>query len=616
MKKHLMLRLLPLLCLTAQLNAADAEKKLNPSYKARTKKEAIQDYNTSNPSLATLSPVTVTANSTIQDELLSPKSVSIYTKEDIRKSGVTSLMDFFKYYTEIQTEPSFGNVLNPQLSLRGFGNGDGYQNINIIVDGVTLNQIDQVPQQLGSVPVNSIEKIEVVKSDGAVVYGDNAAAGTIIIRTNNSFDRKQLYGNLRTSFGTYDTTLTHLNLGSVTDYKGLKILADGNFSYLDSNGKKAVLEDGTQDTIENINGRAALGFQKDNLEVLTSFIKDDANVVYMGAMDLAEFYTNPNISVTRGSRNIVHKEDWMTTLRYKFNERFNLMYSYANKSRDSKFPAFGSIRSYEGEDHRLTLQTHQDKFAVLAGLDYNFNEREDNFVQTRTSKENVAGFLSADFFVDDQLTVNAGFRQAFIKYDNFNSATNSRLVSSVNPSSYNISANYAFEKNDAIFANYIHAFQSPDIDRFFFANFLANPVTTSFNFDINTMTMDTYSLGYKHMDDDLKVKAEFYYSDLNNEIFFKQTGPFNGINTNFDNSEKYGIDLSLFKNFGWLHGSINYLYTETRARLGTGYFEISNQPKHIVLATIGKEFTSPAAAFALPYGKLNAQIPIRRLCPG
>ena len=92
-------------------------------------------------------------------------------------------------------------------------------------------------------PINTIEKIEVVKSGGAVVYGDNSAAGTIIIRTNNSFDKKSFYGSIRSGFGTYNTKLEHINLGSVSNFKGFKVLADGNFTYFDAEGKKSVLPD-------------------------------------------------------------------------------------------------------------------------------------------------------------------------------------------------------------------------------------------------------------------------------------------------------------------------------------------------------------------------------------
>ena len=578
----------PCLFFSTQLQAEE-EKDLKPSYKMPSTKAAVKAYNVDLKNKSLLSPITVTANSTITDELLSPKAVTIYSKNDITRSGANSLLDFFKYNTEIQADPSYGNVLNPQLSMRGFGNGDGYQNINVIVDGVSLNQIDMVPQQLGSVPINSIEKIEVVKSSGTVLYGDNSAAGTIVIRTNNSFDRKQFYGSVRSGFGSYNTKTEYINLGSVTDFNGIKVLADGNFSYLDSEGKKPVLPDGEKDITADLNGKATFGVQKDNFEILTSFVKDDANVVYTGNMTLDAFNQNPNASTTTGQRNIIHKEDWVTSLKYKINDNFNLAYIYGNKTKDSKFPAYSFLPHYEGNDHRFTLQAVQDNFVILSGFDYNNNSR--STTDNATSKENVADFISGDYFINDRLSLNAGFRQAFITFDNENTASKMNLSKSLSPSGYNAALNYSLSKTDTLFSSYAHAYQSPDIDRFFTTIYDSNflPIGTAFNGFINSMAMDTYSFGAKHLEDDLKLKAEFYYTDLTNEIYYNSS---TFTNTNYNKSSKYGIELSGSKEFDLFYSSFNYVYTATNAKVEQQTYQIGAQPEHVIIATIGKQFVS------------------------
>jgi iron complex outermembrane receptor protein len=114
------------------------------------------------------------------------------------------------------------------------------------------------------------------------------------------------------------------------------------------------------------------------------------------------------------------------------------------------------------------------------------------------------------------------------------------------------------------------------------------------------MESDTYLIGYKHLEDDLKVKAEFYFSDLNNEIYFNSNS---FINTNFDRSEKLGVELSAHKDFGYFFTGVNYVYTDTRAIVGSQAFQISAQPKHLVLATLGVPFTS--TLLPLPYHVLS-----------
>ena len=69
--------------------------------------------------------------------------------------------------------------------MRGYGSENGFQNIVITVDGQRLNNIDLSPQLIGAIPLGNIERIEISKGSGSVVYGDGAMAGAIQIYTKN-----------------------------------------------------------------------------------------------------------------------------------------------------------------------------------------------------------------------------------------------------------------------------------------------------------------------------------------------------------------------------------------------------------------------------------------------
>lgn len=584
-----------LLLATAALSihAEEGPNTLKPSHQFPTNQEAIKAYNVDNPDQAILSPITVTASASLLDELLSPKSVSIYSKEDIKKSGANTLLNFFKYNTTLQIDPSSGNPLTPKISMRGFGIQDGYQTINIIVDGVSINAIDMVPQQIGSIPLQSIEKIEILNSSGSVLYGDNSAAGTIIIQTNNSFNREKLFGSLKAGGGTYANRIADAHIGSVTEFHDVKLLADAQFSYSGSDGKKQVLADnnvwpgGRRDINENLNGKATWGFKAGDFEATASYHKNNSKVFYTGSLSHEKFSKDPDQDVTGGTRLISRDEDITTSLKYKINEVFNLSYTFGktDRTRETTWSSgYGSDQHYDGHNHRFVLQTIQDRFIVKTGFDYKFNERANTNSTEFTSKENIAGFFSGDFFITDRLSLNAGFRQAYISFNH--KSSNPLLTSTESPNAYNAALNYSLLKNDALFFSYQHAYQSPDIDRFFTTPW-GQP--TEFNAFIDTMTMDTYSTGYKHIDDTLKIKLDLYYSDLKKEIFYN-TATYR--NTNYGSSEKYGIELSLYKNFDFFDANINYTYTDTRAKLGTGVYEIGGQPHHVILASVGKQFTS------------------------
>src|SRR5690606_36128030 len=68
------------------------------------------------------------------------------------------------------------------LDLRGFGSSSD-QNMVVLVDGVRLSENELTPALLSSIPVESVERIEIVRGGSSVLYGEGATGGTIQIIT-------------------------------------------------------------------------------------------------------------------------------------------------------------------------------------------------------------------------------------------------------------------------------------------------------------------------------------------------------------------------------------------------------------------------------------------------
>jgi iron complex outermembrane receptor protein len=125
--------------------------------------------------------VIVTATRFADSKRNLPVGVSVITSDDLRKSATSNLPEILAQYGLLHIRDNSGSP-NQQVDLRGFGiTGD--QNTLILVDGVRLSENEQVPAQLSSIPLDSIERIEVVRGSGAVLYGGGATAGTINIIT-------------------------------------------------------------------------------------------------------------------------------------------------------------------------------------------------------------------------------------------------------------------------------------------------------------------------------------------------------------------------------------------------------------------------------------------------
>jgi iron complex outermembrane receptor protein len=125
--------------------------------------------------------VIVTATRFADSKRNLPVGVTVITADDLKQSATSNLPEILAQYGLLHIRDNSGSP-NQQVDLRGFGiTGD--QNTLILVDGVRLSENEQVPAQLSSIPLESIERIEVVRGSGAVLYGGGASGGTINIIT-------------------------------------------------------------------------------------------------------------------------------------------------------------------------------------------------------------------------------------------------------------------------------------------------------------------------------------------------------------------------------------------------------------------------------------------------
>lgn len=107
--------------------------------------------------------------------------VSIITADDIRASASTNLPEILAQFGLLHIRDNSGSP-NQQLDLRGFGiTGD--QNTLVLVDGVRISDNEQTSVPLSGIPLESIERIEVLRGSGAVLYGGGSSGGTVNIIT-------------------------------------------------------------------------------------------------------------------------------------------------------------------------------------------------------------------------------------------------------------------------------------------------------------------------------------------------------------------------------------------------------------------------------------------------
>ncbi len=116
------------------------------------------------------------------EKLRDTKQIIVITKKDMEEKGYKSISDVLKDQPSINV----GATGWGQVDIRGQGSDQATRNIQVLVDGapVTTMVNHPLPNNYDYVPVEQIEKIEIIPGGGSVIYGSGAAGGIINITTN------------------------------------------------------------------------------------------------------------------------------------------------------------------------------------------------------------------------------------------------------------------------------------------------------------------------------------------------------------------------------------------------------------------------------------------------
>ena len=128
-----------------------------------------------------LNPVVVSASLIEQDATTSPAFTTVITAEDIAKSPVNGLADLLRETVGVNN--STDNTGRDELQIRGLG---GRYTL-ILVDGKRISSSGALWRggdfDYSSVPLGSIERVEIVRGPMAALYGSDAIGGVINIIT-------------------------------------------------------------------------------------------------------------------------------------------------------------------------------------------------------------------------------------------------------------------------------------------------------------------------------------------------------------------------------------------------------------------------------------------------
>ena len=155
----------------------------------------------------------VTVYGTFDSVLQQSKSITVIDRQAILNAAGTSLIDLLAREANISPRSFTGNDKFGGIDIRGMGDSFS-SNVLILVDGVRLNAPDLSGADLSTLNLAQIERIEVIRGGGGVLYGDGAVGGVVNIVTRKA---KQSQAEIYTRIGGFDSFDSRLSAALNTE---------------------------------------------------------------------------------------------------------------------------------------------------------------------------------------------------------------------------------------------------------------------------------------------------------------------------------------------------------------------------------------------------------------
>ena len=240
----------------------------------------------------TLAPVVVSASRFPNDPAFAPIGAIVITADEIRESGASDINDAIRKIGGVHARQNLAGTKDYSLDLRGFGEASD-RNIVVLVDGVRMNEIGLGVAAFSSIPLDSVERIEIVRGGSSVLYGEGATGGTIHIITKKGA-ANAVTGSIVGEVGNFNHRELRAFVSKGWDQFSVTLNA--------SKAKADNYRDNNETDQENFNGGLHWRTPETKLGLRVDVARNKARMP--GDLTLAEFRQNPRQATT--------PNDWAT----------------------------------------------------------------------------------------------------------------------------------------------------------------------------------------------------------------------------------------------------------------------------------------------------------------
>jgi iron complex outermembrane recepter protein len=524
-----------------------------------------QDENT------TLETVVVTGTRTPERVRKIPASITVVDEEEIRNSMARTVPDLLRNQEGIVVRDLLGNGKAAQVDMRGFGESAPF-NVLVLVDGRRVNEMDLSGVDWTQIPLEQIERIEIVRGTGTVLYGDNAVGGVINIIT-------KLPGRTPTfrtgvTLGSYGRHKEEVAVSGGVEKVAASLFAsyDSTDGYRENNDFRArdvggrVVYDPTSFLSLNLSG----SYHSDNYGLpgpLTRAELEEDRRGTTAPFDNAEstdYYLKLGSELDLGTFG-------------------SLLADFSYRSRefeDRFFSDFGDfLRESETETWAITPRWILNstpagyRNTFVAGIDVYLSEMEMDSVFggfpsgfSNVERNSYGAYFNNDFSVRENLVLSLGARRERVRYDlvqedlsGFLAPLEDRITDWEN--AYTAGLTFLYGEKSSLFARYNRSFRFPLTDELVLLDFAEGQIRV--NPALSPQRGNHYEVGMRHFfTSSLQGNVTLFRAEIKDEIFLNLP---TFTNENHPETLHQGVELGFRADFSKRFTLLgNYTYEKAR----------------------------------------------------
>lgn len=511
------------------------------------------------------------------------KNVTVITNEEIEKRG-------YKSVDEALVNVPGLSFAGGYLSMRGQVPSMGNKHLVVLVDGIPQNGMDNRSFDLDFIPIEQIEKIEVVPAGGAIMYGGNATSGVINIITKEN-ENKKYWGNAGLQIGSFNERKYKLNYGTnLTE----NLSIDARYINTDKDGYRDYTKKETEF------GEIGAKYKLKDGNIGFKYIRNERKSTGSGYLTKAQYDDDRRQNDSSYKEKIAH--DTQDKYILEFNKKLsdNLSLSAVTEYREREYtysqPKTAAYSSYHSRVKNTdSLYTnaqlkynYEEKSNIIFGGDYSKAKvKEDGYSvsknkiyqksYTKTDYEAIGGYFLNKYSYNNFIFTQ-GIRVERNKFDedetSFNTNGTFKNKKNINDSNtntnYELAVNYMFSEDTSGYVSWNRVYRSPNLTEY--TSWKTNKNTNE-TASRDSQEVDTFEIGVKSLINNIYLSGAVFYIKGNKEIMYdyyrdeiaidkSESGSYYNLDGKTERiglelaSEQYFDKLTLRESFTYMHNEI------------------------------------------------------------